>query len=93
MSGACGDCAHWGHPRDDWMTVATAERAAVLVDRKAAYEKAERVDQEYGQCNGVPMGPVDADDPPLATVLDGSLYKAILFTRAGFGCALWKAKP
>ena len=45
----------------------------------------------YGLCMKIEMsesGVEELENPPLAVTLDGSYYKADLFTRAEFGCVL-----
>jgi hypothetical protein len=86
---ACRSCRHWEHPRSDFtQTVEPAFGESTTETWKAAGE----ADQTYGSCLKIQMGPALLDELPLAICMDGSQYKADLFTQAGFGCALWEEK-
>lgn len=93
MSTSCGTCVHWHQPRDDFATA--VHYAPDETHRwEAVEERQEREDVLFGDCRGVPAGfDMDMSDPtPLAVVVDGSHYRATLFTRAEFGCRLWSDK-
>jgi hypothetical protein len=70
----CGSCTWW-EQRTDFKTVYN-----------------EDVDQKYRRCEIVPMAePYETppDPLPLAVAMDGSEYRADLYTLADFGCVQW----
>lgn len=81
----CGACKHWKRRDEDFAEVVGYGGR----DWNAA--EVSEADRLYGHCEKIDMGPVDLEELPLATVMDGSQYRADLFTRAEFGCALGEA--
>lgn len=92
----CGSCKHWMPPseRSDFITV--VEYDYDLLSREvqhAASQRTEEDDKLFGVCGKIKLGRnISMDDPtPLAVTMDGSEYKADLYTQAEFGCRLWEA--
>lgn len=102
----CRTCKHWdpthgGSGRHRGPSVHWHGNPAILdeveddPDRLQRVEKmATAVERLYGTCAGVEflLTEVDPKKAPLAFTEDGSEYRAVLFTRPEFGCALWEER-
>jgi hypothetical protein len=78
----CADCRHWDGDTGQWREIddiGTCGATPQLWDATEWSEKAERVIQTKH---------ADA----LAFVQDGSDYRAVLYTKSKFFCAMFKAK-
>ncbi len=97
---ACGTCEHWNayDKRTDYFNAVSfvgdkwSDEGGV--EGFGGYIYGDKADLLFGRCEGVVEGwDHDPNEPlPLAVVRDGSEYRAVLYTRAEFSCALWKAK-
>ena len=91
----CETCKFWKRP--EYRTAynnAVRYRYSSLERWEEASERSDRDDTLFGLCMKIQMGvdlPMDRPTP-LATTMDGSGYRADLFTRAEFGCVLWEEK-
>jgi len=88
VNGTCGGCLHWVRDRTDFVMV--VETLPPWNDEQEA--EASRRDLLYGRCEAISMGPVSTPTDPLAVAMDGSGFRAEIYTLAEFGCVLFKGK-
>lgn len=102
----CGSCKHWAHPDGWGPNASLEylrstprqldENNQVIWhddEDQAREELAHQIEAQFGLCGGVQFGlEISSPDeaPPLAFTIDGSMFMAALWTRAEFGCALFK---
>jgi hypothetical protein len=95
----CGACQHWRRPEErsgygNAVSYRDDEWDDDADDGFGGPRRGSADDHLFGECLGVPEGwDLPNDGPaPLAATRDGSNYRAVLFTRAEFGCVLWEAQ-
>lgn len=95
---SCATCRHWIPPteREGYGNVVRFDpgRWASTEERTALYAAADEADKLYGRCAAITL---QTDLPfgepvPLAVAMDGSEYKADLYTQAEFFCAMWETR-
>jgi hypothetical protein len=88
----CGMCKYWqrpGHRNDFRDVVRMADDPRPFQER---YDEYLQLETQYGKCTGIQMPPQrrQGDPLPLAVTMDGSDYKADLYTLPNFGCMLYE---